>query len=78
MYVVASETSAVARFRRRGQGDGPRRIARAPGRWAHALTTRGHTLCGLDASSLIRWPDLTFGEMDDAVRCSTCAHRASQ
>lgn len=77
MYGVASETSTVARFRRHGQGDGPRRIARAPGQWAHALTTRGHTLCGLDASGLIPWPDLTFDEVDDSVRCWTCAHRAS-
>jgi hypothetical protein len=50
MYGVASETSTVARSRRPGHRVGPRRIPTAPGPLAHAVTSRGHTLCGQDTS----------------------------
>jgi hypothetical protein len=76
MYGVASETSTVARSRRPGQGIGPRRIAKAPGPVAHALTADGRSLCGADVSDLIRWSEFDFGEVDAHARCPACAGRA--
>ena len=73
MYVVASETSTVARTRRPGQAIGPRRIAKAPGPVAHAVGRDGHALCGTDVSDLLRWPEFDFDEVDRAARCLTCA-----
>jgi hypothetical protein len=75
MYGVVSETSTVARSRRPGQGTGPRRIAKAPGPWAHAVTSRGPTLCGLDPADLISWPGFDFAEVDGSIRCPRCVDR---
>jgi hypothetical protein len=72
MYDVVSETSTVARSRRPGQGIGPRRIAKAPGPFAHAVTSTGYTLCGRDPTSMIAWPGFDFAEIDRSIRCPRC------
>lgn len=77
MYAVASETSTVARSRRSGQSIGPRRIAKAPGPVAHALTGDDRAVCGADVSGLLRWPDYDFADVDLFARCPACAERVT-
>ncbi|HEY3529391.1 MAG TPA: hypothetical protein VGK78_09590 [Nocardioides sp.] len=77
MYRVASETSTVAPARRSGEGIGRRRIAKAPGPVAHALTAERRTLCGADVAGLLDWPDVDFGEVKPSARCRVCETRAA-